>query len=635
MRHLDCQLLFTLSAVGLLACSETHCSRTATCDDVVDSGATSAADAFADVDAPEAASTPEPSEEAETAPRTPVPATTETAAVVDAGSAASESEDAVPTTTATLDGGVPTNAEPLAPVSDLDSGVASEPPVVVIGVPDRDAGSGDAGPAGCALGESRACQDAVGNCALGVEICDADGGFGACSVQPELVDSCVTAGDDATCDGIPNEGCECTSGEERACGPEVVQGICLQGTSVCDAGVWGPCEGAVFPAPRQCGSPLDNDCNGEPDDVLDGVCQCAAGSTQSCDAHPGFDGVGPCTAGVESCIVSEDATNSGWGPCIGAVGPLAGDLCTTMGDDSNCNGIPSQGCDFTPPAVVASVPADGATGVLADDDIVLTFSEPMDPASTEDAIALSNGSALSFTWNQAGTVVTIDPTNVFEYAEGEFEQLDELEPRMFTVSVGSGAKDLAGNTLMEAAAVEFGTLRRVKHALALGTAAPYSVYSVYQFTPTEVTAAPCHTSVSIGYPDYVIALLAFDLSALDASVHDVLEATLVGLQSNYVGNPFDEVGPVEVEHVVVENYEDAFEADTLRQLGVLAHSPALGTKSLDVTPAAKEDVQLRGERANQSEYRVQLPRISPHPSDAQYVSFSCADFRLNLTYLMP
>ncbi|MBN1770767.1 MAG: hypothetical protein JXB32_05865 [Deltaproteobacteria bacterium] len=61
----------------------------------------------------------------------------------------------------------------------------------------------------------------------------------------------------ASCDGVPHGG-------TRACGPEAV-GECRPGTQVCDDGVWGDCEGAVYPTTEICGNGLDEDCVEGPD----------------------------------------------------------------------------------------------------------------------------------------------------------------------------------------------------------------------------------------------------------------------------------------------------------------------------------------------------------------------------------
>ena len=136
----------------------------------------------------------------------------------------------------------------------------------------------------------------------------------------------------------------CDDGEARPCGPNTEDGICNLGIRRCEGGAWGECADAVYPAPRDCGSELDNDCDGQPDNLAEGACRCVAGSTEPCGAHPGLDGAGPCRAGVRTCLAAEGGLSSDWGPCLGAVGPNAADNCAVQGNDGNCNGTPNDTC---------------------------------------------------------------------------------------------------------------------------------------------------------------------------------------------------------------------------------------------------------------------------------------------------
>ena len=63
---------------------------------------------------------------------------------------------------------------------------------------------------GCTSGTTRSCaaDGYLGNCAAGTETCAA-GKWSACSISPLTKDSCASKGDDATCNGTPNEGCAC------------------------------------------------------------------------------------------------------------------------------------------------------------------------------------------------------------------------------------------------------------------------------------------------------------------------------------------------------------------------------------------------------------------------------------------
>lgn len=126
---------------------------------------------------------------------------------------------------------------------------------------------------------------------------------------------------------------ECQSGQQQRCGPTTEVGQCRSGNRDCIEGSWGECLLAVYPAERNCSSVLDHNCDGQPDNLLDSICQCGPGTQELCDEHEGFDGVGSCRAGTRSCRAKDDVliggvvSSSVWGECEGAVGPQDSDDC--------------------------------------------------------------------------------------------------------------------------------------------------------------------------------------------------------------------------------------------------------------------------------------------------------------------
>jgi len=199
-------------------------------------------------------------------------------------------------------------------------------------------------PASCTNGQTRSCalDGVLGNCAKGTETCTG-GAWGPCSISPATADKCDVAGDDANCNGKPNEGCPCINGNTQPCGPSATQGICKRGTQACNNGQWGACEGAVYAKTRDCASSMDNDCDGKVDDAIDGTCQCPINGSRPCGTHP-QDGVGRCRAGTQTCVAGAGNASSSWGVCSGSVGPASADTCEPN-DDSNCNGTKNEGCN--------------------------------------------------------------------------------------------------------------------------------------------------------------------------------------------------------------------------------------------------------------------------------------------------
>jgi len=164
------------------------------------------------------------------------------------------------------------------------------------------------GKCGCVPGTFRPCQGGLlGNCKRGQEECSREGVWSACNVSPGT-DSCEQPGDDADCDGTANSNCPCVGDQANSCGTDV--GACALGVSTCTDGLYGPCEGAVPPAFRDCTSSADNDCNGTQDQA-DETCECLPNTSENC---PDLDR--GCRVGSRNCELAPDGASSTWGECV-------------------------------------------------------------------------------------------------------------------------------------------------------------------------------------------------------------------------------------------------------------------------------------------------------------------------------
>ncbi|MFO0686751.1 MAG: putative metal-binding motif-containing protein [Sandaracinus sp.] len=90
-------------------------------------------------------------------------------------------------------------------------------------------------------------------------------------INPGATEVCDAGSVDEDCDGMHNEGCNCTvTGTPVSCQMALgLMGACASGTTLCTAGAWGPC--SVMPTTETCNT-VDDDCDGTVDDGVDVAC---------------------------------------------------------------------------------------------------------------------------------------------------------------------------------------------------------------------------------------------------------------------------------------------------------------------------------------------------------------------------
>ncbi|MFO0686842.1 MAG: putative metal-binding motif-containing protein [Sandaracinus sp.] len=190
---------------------------------------------------------------------------------------------------------------------------------------------------------SRRCQDpsrgAVGFCPTGFTNlapggqpdCD-DAAFGT---HPGALELCDGASADEDCDGMHNEGCNCTvTGSPVSCQTALgAQGRCASGTTTCVAGMWSAC--SVQAVTETCNG-MDDDCNGAVDNgVLVACCVDADNDGSVVTLTPAMSACS-CPSGYRVCPAA--GTPVDCNDSSAAIHPGATELCNRVDDDCSTGG---------------------------------------------------------------------------------------------------------------------------------------------------------------------------------------------------------------------------------------------------------------------------------------------------------
>ncbi|MCX7784351.1 MAG: Ig-like domain-containing protein [Meiothermus sp.] len=291
--------------------------------------------------------------------------------------------------------------------------------------------------------------------------------------------------------------------------------------------------------------------------------------------------------------------------------------------------------DTTPPSIVSITPANLATGVAKDANIVIVFSEKMNQAVTQAAYQSADlpAAAVTFSWNAGGTELTINPNADLEYTGAG---------KTYAFSLTSTATDLAGNPLAPVNS-SFRTFRQINVILESTAALDGWVRSdgTVDTASNELRVGDSTAVDNATYRSY----LSFDLSALPAELQsaNVLSAVLKVHQYDVTGAPYTDldVGSSDLilEHV---NYGSSltqtdFDPTVYANLGDLSSSSAPGDKTRPVLSALKNDLENNRTR---SQYRLRFAALTDGDGLADLARIYSGNNAANkptlgITYLIP
>ena len=417
----------------------------------------------------------------------------------------------------------------------------------------------------------------------------------------------------------------------QACGERCISGATCCPGSICAAS---SCSGSSYTPEQTCNSTgqcptgVPSSCAGHL--TCEGTsCRSSCSATSQCAnnrycfgglcvecasdiaCNPGGDvckaGKTSCASGQSACVPTGD---SPLGTSCGNGSMCTGGLCVTCAQGSNCDRKAPTGL---------ITPNSGTSGVLANAVFVVTFSEPMDKVATQNAYQSADlpASAVTFSFNGEGTVLTIKPNAPLTYATASEAA---APPKMYSVGIGTGATDVAGNALMNPVTTTVSTLRRLTLKLPivkdLSGHVQYPAYAISEpLVGPEIKAG----SQNFG-GGFTAGFVTFDLAPIPPGAGEVTSA-IANLYSttNFAEGFFP--GATYTFTLNRKTYsalnQDSGRAASEATYETTVRAPVAAWRSWNVTASAKIDVAMRGVGQNRSQYELIF-----RPDLAEYLYFS-------------
>jgi hypothetical protein len=290
--------------------------------------------------------------------------------------------------------------------------------------------------------------------------------------------------------------------------------------------------------------------------------------------------------------------------------------------------------DTTPPTIISVSPANEATGVDIDVEIVITFSEPMDRDSAEAAYLSEElpSSGVSFAWNEESTVMTVIPNSPLTLPSGT--DPEQVQARTYRYVVLNTAKDVAGNAL-ESGTFSFSSLREIRRVF--GSMQDRSLTGNYRsnddYGNNECQRNNRDTMCvgDVNATNQLRGFMTFDAVEAPEGTRRVSMAEVAFEITGTAGQPFQRLNDLLGEHVAFQQINlQAFNAQPLMSLGVVADAGGVGSiLTADVREAVQADIE--NQRRTQFRFRFQTA-ANNNMFDA--IASSWDTHQLNVTFVV-
>lgn len=293
------------------------------------------------------------------------------------------------------------------------------------------------------------------------------------------------------------------------------------------------------------------------------------------------------------------------------------------------------------PEVVSVSPENGATGVAGETELVITFNVPMNRAATEAAYQSEGipSSAVSFSWNEDSTVLTVTPNQPLAYDSGSDPA--DVQARRYSFFISSSAEDVEGNHLPTPEEFSFFVLREIvasvtaeQDSTLTGNFRSDGQYGTAQCAPGSDMTCVGDVRVNNANRQYK-GFVTFDLSFLPSEMVRVSRATLRLEISNVSGDPWGNgnLGRLMLEHTEFESIGSAaFTSDPVTQVGPIANDVDPETVvSRDVSSVVAADAVTR----KIAQFRLTFENATNNDLGADAILSARETQILDIAYLTP
>jgi hypothetical protein len=289
------------------------------------------------------------------------------------------------------------------------------------------------------------------------------------------------------------------------------------------------------------------------------------------------------------------------------------------------------------PVILSVSPENGESGVTNDTRIVITFSEPMDRASTQAAYqseSMPSGS-VSFEWSEGDTVLGIVPIEPLAYGSGADPAL--VAARRVAYFLSASATSQEGTPLSRPYEFSYSLLRQV--VVSIFAVQNRDLSGSFRSNDTYGAGDCARDDVNMCVGDVRVqreneqsrGFMSFELSDLPAGATEV-RAELTLEITGVSGNPFGNLGGLVLEHLRFDAIgADAFAAGPLEELGLIASDGGEGS----LIGANVSSAVLADGAGALNQYRLRFEDATDGDNTSDAILSAWDTQRLDVSYLLP